>query len=430
MVGARRCPPPQPNLRFWIQQTIAVIISSSLLIFVVVWGLCVRTSGMLGRWLERKRRGTQPREWDDPLRWKDELLTKDPRYYARSCGFDLETCDVETEDGFILRVHRVVDPERGENARTGFPVLIMHGLFQSSGSFITSEHRSMAFWLARHGGYQVYLGNNRGVFDGGHREYSRYDPRFWAYDVRDLAQYDLPAMIDFVRQDTGYDRIAYIGHSQGSTIAFLALSRFMLPDLGRKLTYVAALAPAVYSGPLTKTLMFRVMRRMPWHVWEWVFGWLDYVPLMKFSYDWTPAVPYAALGYQMFAYLFEWTDTHWLPRRKPKMFRFTPHPISSAGMYWWAGPEGFCASGCIFAIHDKPWFDERFPPLSLYCGEQDQIVLFQPFLERIAKHEPSLRVIRTQVQPDAEHCDHYWAADAVEWCFYDIFGTYTRTCAR
>ena len=161
-----------------------------------------------------------------------------------------------------------------------------------------------------------------------------------------------------------------------------------------------------------------------------LLGWLDYVPLMKFSYDWTPAVPYAALGYQMFAYLFEWTDTHWLPRRKPKMFRFTPHPISSAGMYWWAGPEGFCASGCIFAIHDKPWFDERFPPLSLYCGEQDQIVLFQPLLERIAKHEPSLRVIRTQVQPDAEHCDHYWAADAVEWCFYDIFGTYIRTRAR
>ena len=58
-------------------------------------------------------------------------------------------------------------------------MLILHGLFQSSGSFVTSEDRSLAFWLARHGGYQVYLGNTRGIFDMGHRNFSRNDPRFW-----------------------------------------------------------------------------------------------------------------------------------------------------------------------------------------------------------------------------------------------------------
>lgn len=78
-------------------------------------------------------------------------------------------------------MHRVTDPTI--DARTvapghGFPVLILHGLFQSSGSFITSEDRSLAFWLARKG-YQVYLGNTRGVFDMGHRSYARTDPRFW-----------------------------------------------------------------------------------------------------------------------------------------------------------------------------------------------------------------------------------------------------------
>jgi lysosomal acid lipase/cholesteryl ester hydrolase len=89
-------------------------------------------------------------------------------------------------------VHRVIDPDarpkadgRGESiARAllilgGFPVLILHGLFQSSGSFVTSEDRSLAFWLAKHGGYQVYLGNTRGVFDMGHKNFGRNDPRFW-----------------------------------------------------------------------------------------------------------------------------------------------------------------------------------------------------------------------------------------------------------
>jgi hypothetical protein len=39
----------------------------------------------------------------------------------------------------------------------------------------------------------------------------------------------------------------------------------------------------------------------------------------------------------MFAFLFDWTDKNWLPRRKPKMFRFTPSPVSSASVWWWTG---------------------------------------------------------------------------------------------
>ena len=75
---------------------------------------------------------------------------------------------------FGPQMHRSTDPAEG-----GFPVLVLHGLFQSSGSFVTSEERSLAFWMARHGGYQMYLGNTRGIFDMGHRNFSRNDPRFW-----------------------------------------------------------------------------------------------------------------------------------------------------------------------------------------------------------------------------------------------------------
>lgn len=77
-------------------------------------------------------------------------------------------------------MHKVIDPTHTTaSGAPRFPVLILHGLFQSSGSFVTSEDRSLAFWLARQGGYQVYLGNTRGVFDMGHRSYKRNDPRFW-----------------------------------------------------------------------------------------------------------------------------------------------------------------------------------------------------------------------------------------------------------
>jgi hypothetical protein len=51
---------------------------------------------------------------------------------------------------------------------------------------ITSEERSLAFWLAEHGDYQVYLGNARGVFDMGHSWLKRSDPRFWGASMLSL----------------------------------------------------------------------------------------------------------------------------------------------------------------------------------------------------------------------------------------------------
>jgi hypothetical protein len=36
-----------------------------------------------------------------------------------------------------------------------------------------------------------------------------------------------------------------------------------------------------------------------------------------------------------------------LKRRKAKMFRFTPSPVSSAGIFWWTGLGGFSTRGCV-----------------------------------------------------------------------------------
>lgn len=68
----------------------------------------------------------------------------------------------------------------------------------------------------------------------------------------------------------------------------------------------------------------------------------------------------------MFAFLFRWTDANWLKRRKPKMFRFTPSPVSSASVFWWTGLNGFSTRGAILDPTVSRWFDKRFPPLALY----------------------------------------------------------------
>jgi lysosomal acid lipase/cholesteryl ester hydrolase len=107
---------------------------------------------------------------------------------------------------------------------------------------------------------------------------------------------------------------------------------------------------------------------------------------MKVAYDFVPSKPFGLLGYQMFAFLFNWTDKNWvchflllnvtekihdpfnwqLKRRKPKKFRFTPTQVSSAGIFWWTGYEGFSTRGCVLDPEVEKWWDQKFPPLSMY----------------------------------------------------------------
>ncbi len=47
-----------------------------------------------------------------------------------------------------------------------------------------------------------------------------------------MAAYDLPASIDFILAATGAASLGYVGHSQGTTMGFAALSS--QPDLAHK----------------------------------------------------------------------------------------------------------------------------------------------------------------------------------------------------
>lgn len=162
--------------QFW-----ANAISTAFLLFIVLWALTQRSLQHIINTLLGKNRAREPRPWDNPEKWKKEKLVKDVKYYARSCGYDIIDQTLTTEDGYHLRVHKVIAPSQigklHSDGKGGFPVIIQHGLFQSSGSFVTSEERSLAFWLAEHGGYQVYLSNGRAVFDMGHTSLKRSDPR-------------------------------------------------------------------------------------------------------------------------------------------------------------------------------------------------------------------------------------------------------------
>ncbi|KDQ14149.1 hypothetical protein BOTBODRAFT_32935 [Botryobasidium botryosum FD-172 SS1] len=406
----------EDQIRLLLSQAFAVALSSFFLSFVLLWAIFMHLIHTVPLLIRPKK--LPKYDWDT-YDWGSERISRDMAYYAQSTGFDITDEVVETKDGFLLRVHHVTNPKAKDDpsGKGHYPILILHGLFQSSGSFVTSEERSLAFWLASQG-YDVFLGNTRCVFDMGHKTLPRGDPRTWDWTIRELAMYDFPALVDYVCQTTGHEKIAYIGHSQGTSAAFLSLSKGMNPELGKKLSCFIALAPAVYAGPLTRGFPFGILRRLNWTVWSYAFGVLDFIPIMKWAFDWVPSAAFGWIAYIMFSYLFNWTDSNWLKRRKGKMFRFTPMPVSSASIFWWCGKGGFADRRCIMDGEDhSPWYDERFPPLSIYYGGRDYLVLTEPLLERLEKIEKDVRVTRVERIELAEHCDFYWAADAVEWCF-------------
>ena len=45
--------------------------------------------------------------------------------------------------------------------------------------------------------------------------------KYWNFSFDEIAKYDFPANVDFVLKQTGFDKISYLGHSQGTFQYFL-----------------------------------------------------------------------------------------------------------------------------------------------------------------------------------------------------------------
>ncbi|KAI8367761.1 Alpha/Beta hydrolase protein [Blakeslea trispora] len=188
----------------------------------------------------------------------DELLSNDETYYADRWGYHSELHEVVTEDGHILKLYHLYKKEASFQGKR--PVLIGHGLFQCSGAFVLNEDRSLAFTLIEEG-YDVWIGNNRSIGGLDHISLSYKDPEYWNWGLKELAVFDFKAMIDYVRDYSGFDRVGYIGHSQGNAQAFIALS--LCPDMSDKLSCFVALAPAVFAGNLVDVKLIA----------DWIAGW-------------------------------------------------------------------------------------------------------------------------------------------------------------
>jgi lysosomal acid lipase/cholesteryl ester hydrolase len=195
--------------------------------------------------------------------------TRDPDSHLTTCeliksrGFQCEQHFLETSDGYILGIQRIVNPLLQEKGR---PVLLWHGLLSSSRDFVINDpfgflndtskvtDNNLGFLLSKRG-YDVWLGNTRGnTYSRNHTTLNpEKDKKFWNFSYDEMISIDQPETIDYILKLTGRSSVSYIGHSQGTLIMFGVLSS--IPKYNSLVKPFIALAPVTSvdesSSPLT-----------------------------------------------------------------------------------------------------------------------------------------------------------------------------------
>ncbi|XP_058398659.1 lipase member J-like isoform X1 [Diceros bicornis minor] len=177
-------------------------------------------------------------------------------------GYPDEEYDVVTEDGYILGLYRIPygKTNNDNNSAHRLVVYLQHGLLTSASSWISNlPNNSLGFILAD-AGYDVWMGNSRGTTWSRKHLYLKTDSKeFWAFSFDEMAKYDLPASIDFIVKQTGQEEIFYVGHSQGTTIAFITFST--IPKIAERIKIFFALAP-VFSIKYSKSTLIKMAYKL------------------------------------------------------------------------------------------------------------------------------------------------------------------------
>lgn len=444
-----------------------------------------------------------------PLEGGPDPLVCDARYYARRVGLECEIFEVQTEDGFIIELWHLYNPQdykrtdpsqreahapeifpedfaqsgtkngaSGPQYRDGnkkYPILMIHGLLQSAGAYCTNDDDSLAFFLAK-SGYDVWLGNNRCGFKPHHNLLDYSDPRMWAWNIRQMGVMDLPALISRVLSETGFEKLGLIAHSQGTTQTLVALAKEQRPEIGDKISVFCALAPAAYAGPLIGKAYLKFMRVISPGMFRVIFGIHAFIPFMMTMHSILPGKFYGAMGYRVFAFLFNWTDDRWERDLRNRMFQFAPVYVSAESMRWWLGRECFAKQKCILATREEKtiedrqdeqedhevkrsssgessssesdseeeedaqpgehkinneqqgqnrprdksrakfaWYGPRTPPFALWVCGADDLVDGRRLLRRFERNrEPYVDIVYSKIIEGYEHLDVIWSMDAIE----------------
>mmetsp|Transcript_16872 Transcript_16872/g.43067 ORF Transcript_16872/g.43067 Transcript_16872/m.43067 type:complete len:458 (-) Transcript_16872:156-1529(-) len=333
--------------------------------------------------------------------------------FVHAAGLVPERHFVETEDGFVLALHRVLahfnrtDP----GALPRVPVLLQHGLMEDSSIWMMFGNRSLAFTLAMEG-FDVWMGNSRGTVESQtHVRYGRDQTEYWRFSFEEMGKYDLSANLEYILATTGARRLVYIGQSQGGGQALVGLS--LQPALQDRVQLLVLLAPGAFISPPSHPFIE--------FIYEWCahgsFGDMEFVP---YFYEFRTWLPRSVLSYFGEA-IMRWMGFVQQPidgELLSTLYIQTPSGSTSIrNLKHWAqlsqtgeyrqydnGPEENLRQ---YGEHPPPRYplDTIQTPISLFLGEVDNVIHFDRSREQIPH-----RVLT--IGTNFSHADFVWSSVA------------------
>jgi lysosomal acid lipase/cholesteryl ester hydrolase len=168
-------------------------------------------------------------------------------------GYAVEEHKVTTSDRYVLTMYRLPksydETQRNVSAAPNKPaVYLIHGLLDSSYAYVLNFRAQSLAYILADAGYDVWLGNNRGTTWS--REHLDFNPdkddAYWDFSWDDMGRYDLPAMINYVLNVSKRPTLSYIGHSEGTTQAFVGFTYNQ--EVAKRVSYFGAMAPVAFLG--------------------------------------------------------------------------------------------------------------------------------------------------------------------------------------
>jgi lysosomal acid lipase/cholesteryl ester hydrolase len=161
----------------------------------------------------------------------------------KKSGHNYEVHQIETSDGYLLKVHRVL--RNSSETQSKFTVFLMHGIFCTASDYIILGKDFSLASLLSNGNYDTWMGNARGnPYSDRHKSLDNNSKEYWDFSFHEIGLYDMSAMIDYALNYSNRSSLMYVGHSQGGSVILTLLS--YRPEYNEKLLQVHLLGPAGY----------------------------------------------------------------------------------------------------------------------------------------------------------------------------------------
>ena len=212
----------------------------------------------------------------------------------------LQAHGLTTNDGYHLQIYRLQS--------AGNPVILWHGMSNSSTMFSNTES-NLAIYL-QVCGYDVWLANSRGTKHCRvHDRLSDSSLEFWDFSIDEYAEFDCPAVVDYVLAKTMKRKVSYIGFSQGVAMVLAGLS--LNEELNLKINLMVGLGPAMRPKQIHNPVVNFIVSMFGSNAIFKMFGRKAFVPIAQFVAEKCPSAVNRFIVQTSMKLLFGWNLKNW-----------------------------------------------------------------------------------------------------------------------